>query len=156
MLLGKRKLLPYLVATKDKSINFIYMYVMSQSNPWGLAQKNCPESGFDFWKLPGGQKFDKGRDFVEIQSGKFCPYIGLISDKYRVSQELLKMVNTTLLIFWDTLCEDWFWGFPSSDEWGPFSRRWEIPFSFVFLDFTSTCGNSLLVIQKAKLLHMNS
>ena len=24
------------------------------------------------------------------------------------------------------------------------SRRWEIPFSFVFLDFTSTCGNSLL------------
>ena len=26
------------------------------------------------------------------------------------------------------------WGFPPSDEWGP------IPFSFVFLDFTSTCG----------------
>ena len=24
------------------------------------------------------------------------------------------------------------------------SRRWEIPFSFVLLDFTSTCGNSLL------------
>ena len=33
---------------------------------------------------------------------------------------------------------------------------WEIPFSFVFLDFTSTCGDSLFVIQKAKLLHMNS
>ena len=33
---------------------------------------------------------------------------------------------------------------------------WEIPFSFVFLDFTSTCGDSLFVIQKAKLLHMNT
>ena len=33
---------------------------------------------------------------------------------------------------------------------------WEIPFSFVFLDFTSTCRDSLFVIQKAKLLHMNT
>ena len=33
---------------------------------------------------------------------------------------------------------------------------WEISFSFVFLDFTSTCGDSLFVIQKAKLLHMNT
>ena len=33
---------------------------------------------------------------------------------------------------------------------------WEIPFSFVFLDFTSTCGDNLFVIQKAKLLHMNT
>ena len=33
---------------------------------------------------------------------------------------------------------------------------WEIPFSFVFPDFTSTCGDSLFVIQKAKLLHMNT
>ena len=32
----------------------------------------------------------------------------------------------------------------------------EIPFSFVFLDFTSTCGDSLFVIQNAKLLHMNT
>ena len=32
----------------------------------------------------------------------------------------------------------------------------EIPFSFVFLDFTSTCRDSLFVIQKAKLLHMNT
>ena len=31
-----------------------------------------------------------------------------------------------------------------------------LPFSFVFLDFTSTCGDSLFVIQKAKLLHMNT
>ena len=37
-----------------------------------------------------------------------------------------------------------------------FSRMWEIPFSFVFLDFISTCGDSLFVIQKAKLLHMNT
>ena len=33
---------------------------------------------------------------------------------------------------------------------------WGIPFSFVFLDFTSTCGDSLFVIQKPKLLHMNT
>ena len=33
---------------------------------------------------------------------------------------------------------------------------WEIPFSFVFLDFTSTCGDSLFIIQKAKLLHVNT
>ena len=33
---------------------------------------------------------------------------------------------------------------------------WEIPFSFVFLDFSSTYGDSLFVIQKAKLLHMNT
>ena len=32
----------------------------------------------------------------------------------------------------------------------------EIPFSFVFLDFTSTCGDSLFIIQKTKLLHMNT
>ena len=29
---------------------------------------------------------------------KFCPCIGFISDKYRVSQKLLKMGNTTLPI----------------------------------------------------------
>ena len=33
---------------------------------------------------------------------------------------------------------------------------WEIPFSLVSLDFTSTYGDSLFVIQKAKLLHMNT
>ena len=33
---------------------------------------------------------------------------------------------------------------------------WEIPFSCVFLDFTSTCRDSLFVIQKAELLHMNT
>ena len=33
---------------------------------------------------------------------------------------------------------------------------WEIPFSFVFMDFTSTYGDSLFLIQKAKLLHMNT
>ena len=40
-------------------------------------------SGFDFWKLPGGQKFNKGGDFVEIQSEIFCLCIGFISDKYK-------------------------------------------------------------------------
>ena len=35
---------------------------------------------------------------MEIQSETFCSCIGFISDKYRVSQELLKMGNTTLLI----------------------------------------------------------
>ena len=34
---------------------------------------------------------------MEIQSETFCPCIGFISDKYRVSQKLLKMGNTTLL-----------------------------------------------------------
>ena len=42
------------------------------------------------------------------------------------------------------------------NEGRTFSRRWKVPFSFVFLDFTSVDGNSLLVIQKVKLLHMNS
>ena len=35
---------------------------------------------------------------MEIQRKKFCPCIGFISDKYRVSQKLLKMGNTILLI----------------------------------------------------------
>ena len=35
---------------------------------------------------------------MEIQSETFCPCIGFISDKYRVSQKLLKMGNTTSLI----------------------------------------------------------
>ena len=37
-----------------------------------------------------GAGFHKGGDFVEIQSETLCPCIGFISDKYRVSQELLK------------------------------------------------------------------
>ena len=36
-------------------------------------------------------------------------------------------------------------GFPSSDEWGPLSRWWEILFAFVFLEFTSTCGEQPFV-----------
>ena len=58
--------------------------------PPGISSKTLPGgSGFDFWKLPGGLEFDKGGDFVEIQSETFCPCIGFISDKYRVSQKLL-------------------------------------------------------------------
>ena len=55
--------------------------------PPGISSKTLPGgSGFDFWKLPGGREFDKGGDFVEIQSEIFCPCIGFISDKYRVSE----------------------------------------------------------------------
>ena len=64
---------------------------MSQSIPTGyippgnlrgLAQRDCPGgSGFDFRKLPGDREFDKGGDFVEIESETFCPSIGFISDK---------------------------------------------------------------------------
>ena len=59
-------------------------------NPRGLARKHCP-GGRDltFESCPGGREFDKGGDFVEIQSETFCPCIGFISDKYRVSQKLL-------------------------------------------------------------------
>ena len=35
---------------------------------------------------------------MEIQSEIFCPCIGFISDKYKVSQKLLTMGNTILLI----------------------------------------------------------
>ena len=35
---------------------------------------------------------------MEIQSETFCLCIGFISDQYRISQKLLKDVNTTLLI----------------------------------------------------------
>ena len=68
-------------------------------NPRTLATKIAWGSGFDCQKLPGGRESDKGGDFVEIQSETFCPCIGFISDKYRVSQKSLKMGNTTLLIF---------------------------------------------------------
>ena len=70
-------------------------YVSVNSNwvhPPGISSKELPGgSGSDFRKLPGGREFDKGGDFVEIQSETFCPCIGFISDKYRVSQELLKI-----------------------------------------------------------------
>ena len=60
---------------------------MSQSIPTGyippgISSKRFPGgSGFDFLKLPGGREFDKGGDFVEIESERFCPSIGFISDK---------------------------------------------------------------------------
>ena len=65
-------------------------WVHPPGQPPGISSKTLPGgSGFDFWKLPGGREFDKGGDFVEIQSETFCPCIGFISDKYRVSQKLL-------------------------------------------------------------------
>ena len=82
---------------------------MSQSIPTGyippgqsqgISSKKLPEgSGFDFRKLPGGREFDKGGDFVEIRSETFCPCIGFISDKYRVSQELLKNGEHYIVVF---------------------------------------------------------
>ena len=75
----------------------LFHYVSVNSNwvhppgqPPGISSKTLPGgSEFDVWKLPGGREFDKGGDFVEIQNETFCPYIGCISDKYRVSQKLL-------------------------------------------------------------------
>ena len=44
--------------------------------------------------------------------------------------------------FWNTLYECWFWckDFPSLMNEGRFPQVGDIPFSFVFLDFISTCG----------------
>ena len=82
---------------KDTNVMDVFMfqsiptgYIPPPGQPPGISSKTLPGgSGFDFWKLPGGREFDKGRDFVEIQSEAFCPCIGFISDKYRVSQKLL-------------------------------------------------------------------
>ena len=39
---------------------------ITPGQPPGISSKNLPGgSGFDFWKLPRGWEFDKGRDFVE-------------------------------------------------------------------------------------------
>ena len=64
-------------------------YIPPPGQPPGISSKTLPGgSGFDFRQLPGGWEFDKGGDFVEIQSETFCPCIGFISNKYRVSQKL--------------------------------------------------------------------
>ena len=72
---------------------YLSMLCLSQFqlvHPPGISSKTLPGGwGFDCWKLPRGQEFDKGGDFEEIQSETFCPCIGFISDKYRVSQKLL-------------------------------------------------------------------
>ena len=44
-------------------------------------------------KVAQGREFDKGGDFVEIQSETFCPCIGFISDKWRVPQLLKNGVH---------------------------------------------------------------
>ena len=95
----KRSSAPALLSTRatkaplfmSQSISTGYI---SPGNRRGLAQ-NCPRSrdlSFESWE------FDKGGDFVEIQSETFCPCICFISDKYRVPQKLLKMRNITLFI----------------------------------------------------------
>ena len=74
-------------------------YSPPPGQPLGISSKTLPGgSGFDFGKLPWGREFDKGKDFVEIRSETFCLCIGFISDKYRVSQKMLNMGSTTLLI----------------------------------------------------------
>ena len=83
----------YWIWATVSSVMGIYVSVNSNwvhpppGNPSGLAQKHCP-GGRDltFDSCPGAGNFDKGGDFVEIQSETFCPCIGFISNKYRVSQ----------------------------------------------------------------------
>ena len=63
---------------KGASNCIILEHVMSQSiptgyiptgQPPGISSKNLRgRSEFDFRKLPGGQEFDKDRDFVENES----------------------------------------------------------------------------------------
>ena len=70
-------------------------------HPPRLAQKIALGDGISLLKVArggGGREFDKGGDFLEIQNEMFCPCIGFSSDKYRMSQKLSKMENTTLLI----------------------------------------------------------
>ena len=76
--------------------------------PWqppGISSKILP-GGRDltFESCPGGREFDKGGDFVEVQSEIFCPCIGFISDKYRVSQELLNNGEHYIVDFQFKLC----------------------------------------------------
>ena len=53
-------------------------YVSVNSN-WVHPPGQPP--GISSKRLPGGRGFDKGGDFVEIESEAFCPSIGFISDK---------------------------------------------------------------------------
>ena len=81
---------------KPRESNFIYVSVNSNwvhppGQPPGISSKKLRGGGRDLtFEICPGPGFDKGGDFVEIQSETFCPCIGFISDKYRVSQELLK------------------------------------------------------------------
>ena len=78
-----------IVPAHNVSVNSNWIHPPGQ--PPGISSKTLPGgSGSDFSKLPRGREFDKGGDFVEIQSETFCPCIGFISDKYRVFQKMLK------------------------------------------------------------------
>ena len=70
-----------------------------RATPGDSLKKLLGGFGFDFRKLPGGREFEKGRNFVEIQSETFCPCIGFISDKYCVSQKLLKSGEYSIVDF---------------------------------------------------------
>ena len=51
------------------------------------------------FEVARGREFDKGGDFVEIQSERICSCIGFISDKYRVFQDFLKNGKHYILDF---------------------------------------------------------
>ena len=78
---------PFWLGNVSVSSNWVHL---PPGNPRGLAQEHCLVGrDLTFERCPGSREFDKGGDFVEIQSETFCPCIGFISDKYRVSQKLL-------------------------------------------------------------------
>ena len=62
---------PVLEEKKESPKTFFYVSVNSNwvhltGQPPGVCSKKFPWwSAFDFWKLPGGRLFNKGRDFVE-------------------------------------------------------------------------------------------
>ena len=135
-------------------------------------------------KFARGPGIRQGGDFVEIQSETFYPCIGFISDKYRVSEELLKMGNTTLLYsssnytkrhinvcsrgdlcfpflsnFSETLCVkigfDVRISFVSCMNGGRFPEGGRFHILLSSWTLLLLAGNSLVVIQKARLLDMN-
>ena len=147
-------------------------------NPRGLAQKNCPRGrDLTFESCPGAGNSTRAGILWKFKVTRFvrvlvllvintgCPKIA----KNRGTLHCWFPVQTTLnaiqMCAQEEICVPrllaiflrhpvsrlvLMWEFPSSDEWGPFSRRWEIPFSFVFLDFTSTCGEQPFSPTKSK------
>ena len=90
------------------------------SNFRGVAQKNCP-GGRDltFESCPrAGNSTRAG--ICESQYETFRPCIGFISEKYSVSQKLLKMGNTTLLISSSNYAKRHINVYPGGDLCSPF------------------------------------
>ena len=155
---------------------------ITPGQPPGISSKRFPGgSGFDFWKLPGGREFDGGRDFVEIET--FCPSIGFISHKQRVSRKLVEIGEHCTVDFQfrlrcsphvclgGDLCSPFFGnysgipcvkiGFNINDvlrmmNEGCFPECGRFHFLLSSWTLLLLAGNSLFVIQRAKLLHMNT